>query len=151
MDAIKLLKQEHEKAKEMFQQIEQAREPQRAPLWNKLRPELKVHEKMEEAHLYGPVAEDDRTQDSTLRDWAEQHHVEVGEAETMIEEISGLNPSDAAWLEKVQSLKNTLEHHIQKEEQRIWPKIRQVWDQAKLDEAGSQMEAMKKEEARRAA
>jgi iron-sulfur cluster repair protein YtfE (RIC family) len=150
MDAIAFLKQEHEEAKKMFQQIEQAREPQRGSLWNKLQPELKSHEKREEAHVYGPVAQDRMTQDSTLRDWAEHHREEVAELEEMIEEISGLSPGDAQWLQKVQDLKSTLEHHIEEEEQRIWPQIQRAWDPAKLDQAGSQMAAMKQKEARAA-
>jgi iron-sulfur cluster repair protein YtfE (RIC family) len=151
MDAIAFLKQEHEKAKGMFQQIEQAREPQRAALWNKLRPELKSHEKMEETHVYGPVAQDALTQDASLRDWAQHHREDVHELEAMIEEVSGLDPSTAQWLEEVRALKSRLEHHIQEEEQQIWPKIQRVWDRAKLDQAGSQMEATKHKEASQAA
>jgi iron-sulfur cluster repair protein YtfE (RIC family) len=151
MDAIAFLKHEHEKAKDMFQRIEQARDGQRAELWNKLRPELKIHEKMEEAHLYGPVGQDRSTQDATLRDWPQHHHEEVRELEAMIEQLNGLNPSAAQWLEKLRTLKSTLEHHIQEEEQQIWPKIQRVWDRAKLDQAGTQMEAMKKKETGQAA
>jgi iron-sulfur cluster repair protein YtfE (RIC family) len=151
MDAIAFLKREHEKAKDMFQRIEQAQEAQRAELWNKLRPELKTHEKMEETHLYGPVAQDRSTQDSTLREWPQHHREEVRELEALIEQVSGLDPSAAQWLEKIRALKSTLEHHIQEEEHQIWPTIQRVWDRAKLDQAGSQMEAMKQKEAREAA
>jgi iron-sulfur cluster repair protein YtfE (RIC family) len=151
MDAIRFLKQQHDEAKAMFGQIEQASGQQRGALWKKLEPELKLHEQIEEAHLYGPVAEDTRVRDSTLREWNAHHHEEVGEAESMIAEIGGLNPPDTEWMEMVTELKETLEHHIQEEEQQIWPKIQQVWDRSKLEEVGAQMEAMKQREGRRAA
>jgi hemerythrin superfamily protein len=151
MDAIRFLKQQHEEAKAMFGQIEQASGQQRGSLWKKLEPELKLHEQIEEAHLYGPVAEDSRVKDSALREWKTHHHEEVREAEAMIAEIGGLNPPGADWMERVTELKGTLAHHIQEEEQQIWPKIQQVWDRSKLEEAGAQMEAMKQREGRRAA
>src|SRR5262245_43431062 len=151
MDAIRFLKQQHEEAKTTFGKIEQASGQQRGSLWKKLEPELKLHEQIEEAHLYGPVAEDARVQDSALREWKTRHHEEVREAEVMIAEIGGLNPPDSDWMEMVTELKEILEHHIQEEEQQIWPKIQQLWDRGKLEEAGAQMEAMKQREGRRAA
>jgi hypothetical protein len=151
MDAIRFLKQAHEEAKGMFRQIEGATGQQRGSLWSKLEPELKAHEQMEEMHLYGPVADDDRVQDSTLREWKAHHHEEVREAEAMIGEIGGLDPAESEWMDKVKELKQTLEHHIQEEEERIWPKIQEVWDRTRLEQAGAQMEAMKQRQTRRAA
>ena len=48
MQAIQLLKQEHGKAKAAFQEIETAPASGRSALWGKLRPELELHEQMEE-------------------------------------------------------------------------------------------------------
>jgi hypothetical protein len=42
MDAIQMLKQEHEKAKKVFGEIEQASVEERGQLWTKLKPELAV-------------------------------------------------------------------------------------------------------------
>ena len=46
----------------------------------------------------------------------------------------------------MKKLRGALEQHIRKEEQEIWPKIEQVWDAERLEEAGRQMAAMKHEE-----
>ena len=80
MQATKFLKEEHGKAKAAFQEIEAAPAPQRRALWTKLRPELELHEKMEETHLYGPVAREVQV-DRTFADWERAHHQEVQEAE----------------------------------------------------------------------
>jgi len=82
----------------------------------KLEPELKVHEQMEEAALYGPVASEVGFRDATLREWQELHHDEVTEAEELIQEISGIDSSTDEWMEKVEDLQETLEQHIQEEE-----------------------------------
>jgi hemerythrin-like domain-containing protein len=147
MHAIKFLKQEHVKAKGAFQEIERASAPQRGQLWGKLQPELKLHEQMEEKHLYGPVAREGQA-DGSLADWEHTHRQEVEEAETLMDEIGRLEPSDQRWLETVKALRGALEEHIREEEQEIWPKIEQVWDAARLEEAGQQMEAMKPEKSR---
>ena len=151
MDAIQLLKQEHEKATQMFSQIQQASSEQRGQLWAKLKPELKVHEEMEEAALYGRIASEVGSKDEQLKAWPEAHRDEVDEAESMIEEIDGLVPAEAAWLEKVKELHKTLAHHIEEEEGEIWPRIRHVWDSAKLEQAGIQMETIKRQKMQQAA
>lgn len=145
MHAIKLLKEEHGKAKAAFQEMEGAPKPQRHALWTKLRPELELHEKMEETHLYGPVAREVQG-DRLLADWESAHHHEVQEAESLIKEIDRLDAADDKWLATVKRLRGALEQHIRKEEQEIWPKIEQVWDAGRLEDAGRKMAAMKHEE-----
>jgi hemerythrin superfamily protein len=52
---------------------------------------------------------------------------------------------------KVQTLKQTLEHHIQEEEGQIWPRIQQAWDSSKLDQAGQQLQTLKQQKMSRGA
>jgi hypothetical protein len=144
MEAIQFLEQQHEEAKAMFGRIEGAQARERGDLWKKLGPELKLHEQMEEQHLYGPVAREAGGRDAKLAEWERHHRKEVTEAEAMIKKIDAADPSGDEWLAHVRTLKSTLEHHIQEEEGDIWPKIRQVWDSAKLEQAGRQMESMKR-------
>lgn len=151
MNAIQLLKNEHETAKRMFGQIQAARAEQRGELWAKLKPELKVHEQMEEEALYGPVAREVGSRDQTLKDWHEHHHEEVTELESLLEDIGEFDPTTDQWMERVAELQETLEDHIQEEEGDIWPRIQQAWDQSKLEEAGHQMETLKREKQSRAA
>jgi hemerythrin-like domain-containing protein len=136
MNAIQFLKNEHDKAKRAFAEIQAASGSQRAQLWANLEPELKTHEQIEEEALYGPVAQEVGPKDESLKEWQEQHHEEVSEAEAVIEEIDDLDPSADEWIEKVEELKETLEHHIQEEEGTIWPRIEQAWDRSKLEHAG---------------
>jgi hemerythrin-like domain-containing protein len=118
-------------------------------MWGKLRPELELHEQMEEKCLYGPVAREVQG-DPSLASWETTHLHEVQEAEGLIKEIDRLDPAKDAWLASVKKLHGALEQHIRREEQDIWPKIERVWDSKRLEEAGRQMEAMKKQETARA-
>jgi hemerythrin-like domain-containing protein len=151
MNAIQLLEHEHHVAKRAFGQIRTAGPEDREPLWAKLRPELKVHEQMEERALYGPVADQAGSRDATLAQWRERHHEEVMKAEELIQEIDQLDPDSDEWMDKVATLQETLEDHIREEEGDIWPRIQQVWDAAKLERAGQEMETLKRELMPRAA
>jgi hemerythrin-like domain-containing protein len=151
MNAILLLKNEHEKAKRAFEEIQAASADQRAQLWARLEPELKVHEEMEETALYGPVAQEIGSRDQKLKEWQEHHHEEVLEAEALIQEIGDLDPTGDEWIDKVEELQEALEHHIEEEEGDIWPQIEQAWDQSKLEHAGRQMETLKQQRISRAA
>jgi hypothetical protein len=107
MHAIHLLKEEHGKAKAAFQELEGAPASRRRDLWNKLRPELKMHERMEEMHLYGPAARG-RPVDRVLVDWELAHHREVERAEALIEQIDRPAPSEDRWLATVKALRDAV-------------------------------------------
>jgi hypothetical protein len=143
MNAIQFLKKQHEEAKAGFQKIEQASEGQRGQLWQRLGPELKLHEQMEEKHLYGSVAKE--TKEPALTSWPDRHAREVHEAEQLIATINRRSPQDREWLDEVKRLHTALEGHIREEEQDIWPKVERVWNRTQLEEAGKEMEAMKAE------
>jgi hemerythrin-like domain-containing protein len=145
MHAIQLLKKEHETAKQMFARIRSASGGERGQLWSQLQPELKVHEQVEEAALYGPVAQEAGSSDETLQEWHQQHHEEVADLEAMIQEVNALDPAGEEWMEKIEEIQQTLEDHIEEEEGEIWPRIEQKWDQSRLERAGQDIEAQKRQ------
>ena len=147
MDAIQFVKQEHEKAKQAFEKLLSAPPARRGAIWKELQPELKAHEKMEEQHLYGPIARDGAS-DPMLSEWVSvRHQDEVHEVETLSKDTEGLDPEDEGWLATVRQIKSALENHIRQEEGDIFPRIGQIWDRARLDEAGQEMSQSKREKA----
>ena len=151
MNAIQLLKTDHETAKRVLGQIQSAAAEQRGELWKKLEPELKAHEEMEEKALYGPVAKDVGSKDQKLSEWQGHHHSEVTQLEGVLKELDRLDPANDAWIGKLGQLRQTLEHHIREEEGEIFPRIERAWDTSKLEQAGREMETIKKQATRRAA
>lgn len=149
MDAIKFLKQEHQKAKGAFDKLLAAPPAKRGALWDELKPELKTHERIEEEFLYGPISREGDA-DPMLSEWvSDRHQDEVHEVETLIKETQGLKPEDARWLSTVEQIKAALENHIRQEEQDIFPRVGRIWDQSRLDEAGQEMAQAKPEKAGR--
>jgi hypothetical protein len=68
MDAIQFLKQEHKKAKATLKKVLKASPESRGALWTELEPELKAHEQIEDACLYGPLAREAGRTDRSSRD-----------------------------------------------------------------------------------
>jgi iron-sulfur cluster repair protein YtfE (RIC family) len=149
MDAIQFLKQEHQKAKRAFEKVLAAAPAQRGELWRELEPELRAHEKIEEQCLYGPIARDGAS-DPALSEWvSDRHQDEVHEVEGLIKETQDLDPEDGRWVATVRQIKAALEDHIRQEEQDIFPRIGQIWDGPRLEEAGREMRQSQAEKAGR--
>jgi iron-sulfur cluster repair protein YtfE (RIC family) len=149
MDAIEFLKKEHQNAKAEFGKVEQAAPAERGKAWKALKPELELHEQIEEACLYGPLAQDGEK--SSWAEWRKHHQEEVHKIEATIKEIEALDAKDDTWLAKVKEVKSSLEHHIREEEDDVFPKVSREWDRTRLERAGAQMEEMHASKARRAA
>lgn len=151
MDAIQFLKQEHEKAKAAFGKVLQAPSDKRGALWAELKPELEAHEQIEDACLYEPLSHDVGPKDSTLAAWQQQHQAEVHKIERLIKSMDGLLADDARWLSIVRDIHSALANHIREEEDAIFPRIRKVWGEPRLKQAGTEMEEMKSKHRRQAA
>jgi hemerythrin-like domain-containing protein len=151
LDAIQFLKEEHGKAKAAFAKIEGASGYHRASLWNELKPELEVHERIEEACLYGPLSHDAQHRDATLAQWNQRHAEDVKHVEAVLKEIDALNAQDSRWLTKVREVRERLEGHIREEESDIFPRIALVWNRDRIERAGTELERMKAKESRWAA
>jgi iron-sulfur cluster repair protein YtfE (RIC family) len=145
MDAIQFLKQEHQKAKAAFEHLLKAAPEARGKLWTKLQPELEVHEKIEDGEVYEPLARDAGKTDSMLAEWRKKHQTEVDKVEGLIKEMGKLDPEEASWLTKLKAVHASLESHIREEEQDVFPRISKVWDERKLEHAGTAMKVKAKE------
>ena len=143
MDAIQFLKQEHQKAKAAFEKVLKAAPASRGQLWTKLQPELEAHEQMEDASLYEPLSQDAGKTGLKLAEWRKKHQHEVDKVEGLIKEIAKLDPGDASWLTKLKVVHASLASHIREEEQDIFPRIGKVWDETKLEHAGTEMKEIK--------
>jgi hypothetical protein len=58
-------------------------------------------------------------------------------------EMGKLDSEEASWLTKLKAVHASLESHIREEEQNIFPRISKVWDEKRLEHAGTAMKEMK--------
>ena len=60
-------------------------------------------------------------------------------------ELEGVEPSDETWMAKFSVMKENLEHHITEEEDEMFPKVEQVFEDEELQELGARMQKRKEE------
>jgi hypothetical protein len=140
-DAIALLKADHRKVEELFEQFEKARgEGRKQKIAEQICMELKIHTMIEEEIFYpacrGAIEED----------LVDEAIVEHDGAKMLINEIEAGGPDDQFYEAKVKVLQEQIEHHVEEEEKRV----EGMFSQARkagldMDELGQRM-FMRKEE-----
>ena len=143
MDAMKLLKEDHDKVKRMLQELESTTErgvKTRQQLFTKVKQELTIHEAIEEEIFYPALKEHPKTKEIALEAY-EEHHV----VDTVMAEIEAVAFDDERWGAKFTVMKENLEHHIEEEEGEMFEKARQVFDEATLRSLGERMQARKEQ------
>lgn len=143
MDALKLLKRDHDKVKKMLSELDDTTEravQKRTMLFEKVKRELTIHETIEEEILYPAFKEQAKLKDIVLEGYQEHHVVDL-----VMGEISGVSPKAEEWGAKLSVMKEGVEHHIEEEEGEMFKKARQLFDQEELDALGTRLEARKLE------
>lgn len=131
MDAIAMLKADHRKVEDLFEQFEKARSGDRKQaLAGQICLELKVHTVIEEEIFY-PACEG-----KVEADLLKEAYVEHDGAKTLINEIEAASPDDDFYDAKVKVLSEMIEHHVKEEEQRVEGMFAQARD------AGLDMDAL---------
>jgi hemerythrin superfamily protein len=146
MDALELLKQDHQAVKDLFDQIDDAEDgKQRKKLFDQIDTQLNIHAHIEETVFYPEMQKIDE-----LKDMVEEALEEHQEVKTLLEEIEGLDPEGEQFSASVEELMENVEHHVAEEEDEMFPKVRERCDQATLDRIGDQLESAKGKQHRQA-
>ena len=143
MDAITLLKRDHDKVKSILSELEPTTEratKTRTELFAKLKMELTVHEIIEEEIFYPTLKQHPKAKEIVLEGY-EEHHV----VDTLMGELTALPFDDETWGAKAKVMQENIEHHIEEEEGEMFRTARQIFDRAELEQLGAAMEDRKKE------
>ena len=143
MDALSLLKEDHDKVKKMLEELDSTTErgvKTREDLFTKVKHELEVHEQIEEEIFYPALKDHPKTKELTLEAYEEHHVVDI-----VMAEIERVPFDDETWGAKFSVMKENLEHHIEEEEGEMFKQARQVFDKDELGQLGERMAARKQE------
>ncbi len=140
MNAIELLKSDHQKVKGLFREFENSESDQeKEKLFQQIKSELEVHTHIEETIFYPVIKDEEELEDITL-EGIEEHHV----VDVLIRETENLTDDSSKFEPKVTVLIENVEHHIQEEEGEMFPKVQELFDEQTLEDLGAKMEAEKK-------
>jgi len=146
MDAITLLKTDHDKVKKLLNELETTTERGvkiRSELFATIKGELTVHEAIEEEIFYPELKAHPKAKDIVLEGFQEHHVVDL-----LMGELESLDVSDESWGAKAIVMKENIEHHIEEEEGEMFKVARRVFDADELEDLGKRM-AARKESAQR--
>jgi hemerythrin superfamily protein len=136
---VKLLIQDHRAVSELADQFEEADEGQKKSLSERICKMLTVHAQIEE-ELFYPAAHEALGSDSHLIAEAQVEHASLKE---LISQIEGMDEVDEMFEAKMQVLTEYVKHHVQEEENEIFPRVQKT--DLDLDAMGEQIAARKQE------
>lgn len=112
------LRDDHEVQRDLFERLEktQGDETARREGFEKLKNELLNHETAEEKHFYSELMTIDLTQEKTRHSVAEHHEIDE-----KVEELESIDFSSSQWLPKLRDLKELVIHHLDEEEEEVFP------------------------------
>jgi len=141
MDAISLLKADHDKVKKILAEGEETTERAevtRTELFAKIKAEMLIHERIEEEIFYPALKSHPKAKDIVLEGY-EEHHV----VDEIMGELETLPVTDETWGAKFKVMKENIEHHIEEEEGEMFKTARQVLDADELESLGARMAELK--------
>ena len=112
------LKQDHDKHRELLKKLSETSgdTEERRSLWKQFFYDVGGHAAAEEETFYGPMIETESGQPHARHSVAEHH-----ELDELMQELDELDMSSPGWLTRFKKLRHDYEHHIDEEEQDIFP------------------------------
>jgi iron-sulfur cluster repair protein YtfE (RIC family) len=134
-NVIDMLTEDHKQVNAMLNSYDGAGVEARDRLVHEIIESLTKHTRIEDQILY-PFIRAKVPDGDQLMDEADREHQEASDA---IAKLSDLSPDDPAFDDAFQSLRDGVRHHVQEEEEEVFPKLTEATDEATLVELGSRL------------
>lgn len=137
-DAVALLKRQHDRIREMFREYEELSgrpSKRKQELVGQIITDLVKHAQVEEQVLYPAVKNEVEGAGDEIDESLEEHHA----AELLMAELDFMTPERERYDAKVTVLMENVRHHMEEEEQELFPKLREQWDEERRRELGAAM------------
>ena len=142
MDALELLKEDHQKVKELFEEAEETEDQkEKTRIFSEIQAELETHARIEETVFYPAMEKHAELKDLVLESIEEHRQIK-----TLLKEIDNLKSDSEKFDPKLAVLMENVEHHAEEEEEeKMFPKVRQLINKAQLEQLGQELEAAKRQ------
>lgn len=137
MDAIELLEGQHRQVDELFERFEEADDGERRRIVGDVIRQLRIHTSIEEEIFYPAIRDRIASRDDDLLEAYEEHHA----VELLTDELDGMSPDDERFKAKATVVKELVQHHVEEEEEELFPEVRETLSQDELAELGDRLEA----------
>lgn len=138
MNAIELLENDHDKVEELFEKVKATEDTsEHRKLFKKIKEELETHTHIEETIFYPAVKGYDELEDMVLESLEEHQQVK-----TLLDKLSETG-DDKQFDAELKVLMEDVEHHVEEEEDEMFPEVEDVMDSDELDALGDEMQREK--------
>lgn len=137
MDIYTKLKEDHDKMKKIMDKIAKTSTGStatRKKLFMQLKNELFAHAKVEETVFYTSIQSRQNLKEDVLEAYNEHRMIAM-----LLDELDTIPKGNDQWLAKFHFLKELVEHHVEDEENEVFPKAEEILSDKKAEELGELM------------
>ncbi len=139
-DAIELLKTDHDKVEELFAKVKDNEDGNNKTTFTKIKQELDVHAHIEETIFYPHLLEKgDKELKKIVREGLEEHT----QVKVLLVELAELLGDSPTFKAKLKVLMENIEHHVEEEEDEMFPMVEDQIPVDMIQRLGSLMLAEK--------
>jgi hemerythrin superfamily protein len=136
MDVIALLVADHNRVRGLIARYKEADgTPDKSQLAARIMEELQIHMAAEEKVFYQSVKDRSEEIGEDVDEGYEEHHV----AKMLIGELRSIASGSDTWLAKMTVLIESVEHHVDEEEEELFPSVRSKSDVDWRNDLGSRL------------
>lgn len=140
MDAVELLKEDHDIVRKLFQEIKESEDSKHPAIFKKIKAELDAHAHIEEAIFYPKLKEEG---DKELVDIVIEGIEEHRQIKMFLRQIAELSDDSAQFEPKLKVLMEDTDHHVKEEEDEMFPMVKDQFESDVLIRLGERMAAEK--------
>lgn len=138
-DALDMLMEDHRQVDQLYAELQAAgaagRTDDQKQIAEQIIAELSVHATVEEQVLY-PAAREAVADGGSLVDESLHEHQEMKE---ILAELDGAAPDDPGFSENFEKLMSEVQHHVEEEENELFPQLRAALGEPRLREMGQEL------------
>lgn len=141
MNAVELLKADHDVVRKLFQDVkEESDDSKHPPIFKKIKAELDAHAHIEETIFYPKLKEEgDKELVDIVLEGIEEHR----QMKMFLRQIAELSDDSEQFEPKLKVLMEDTDHHVKEEEDEMFPLVKEQFESDVLSRLGEKMAAEK--------
>jgi hemerythrin superfamily protein len=143
MNVLNILKKDHSTVRSLFNKYSRtgkSAHEKRLEIFEQIRRELQIHTRAEQEIFYPAIKAMNGPESRKLVTDALKEHQDLDEQLT---QISRLKPNDKSFDERIETLFESVDHHVEQEEGEIFQFVAENYSEEELNDIGAQIEERK--------
>lgn len=140
MNAIELLKDDHDRVEQLFEKFKENEDGRHGPLFKKIKGELDTHTHIEETLFYPKLLKSgDKELKKIVREGLQEHR----QVKMFLKELAGTTAANKKFNPTLKVIIEDVEHHVKEEEDNMFPMVEDQLSERVLENLGAAMQKEK--------